>query len=82
MAHGETVGTVSCNICDFKTVTIKEGKGGALSGKCGGCGAQVILRTPSGVSGFRSKQKPAAAPAAVVAAAQSATAKPDFLADL
>lgn len=49
--------TVVCSVCGFPEVPVKEGKGGSWSGKCPAldCGAQILVRSPSGAAKMKSR---------------------------
>jgi hypothetical protein len=55
MAAGDVVRNMKCGACGFANVPVKEGKGGSLSSHCPNpkCGAQLIIRSPTGVQTFR-----------------------------
>lgn len=53
MATGETVGMVDCE-CGSKA-SVKEGKNGALTLYCLGCGAQGFRKSPKAVEAMRAR---------------------------
>ncbi len=57
MSYGDVIGVIKC-YCG-KSMAIKEGKAGTLSGHCapnsGGCGKIVWFKTPASIAAFKAR---------------------------